>query len=129
MKLRRSEVRRLQRQTDHKPPNRGSRSAPSRPPPQDYFNEAINVPDFFSPLYQCKIWTSVAIASPEQSDREDTSNGWNKQRHMIEIKDAFVGFKPSPLPPHPTGTTTGCLHNPRPFVPSQRPNSRGFNAD
>lgn len=99
------------------------------PPPQDYFNEAINVPDFFSPLYQCKIWTSVAIASPEQSDREDTSNGWNKQRHMIEIKDAFVGFKPSPLPPHPTGTTTGCLHNPRPFVPSQRPNSRGFNAD
>lgn len=43
----------------------------------------------------------VSTEMRAQSDREDTSNGSNKQRHMIEIKDAFVGFKPSPLPPPP----------------------------
>lgn len=64
------------------------------PKHSDYFNEAINVPDFpvrMSDLDKCC----------HSSKCEDTSNGCNKQRHMIEIKDAFVGFKPSPLPPPP----------------------------
>lgn len=51
MKLRRSEVWRLQRQKTMNQ-QRGAPGQHLLDPPKrsDYFNEAINVPDFFSPL-------------------------------------------------------------------------------